>query len=180
MCSDITMKIRICFVACCLILAGAQSGAAGDSPFITSYANTIESFLNEKFADGDAGMVIGLIDEHESRIFSAGKLDNDTDGRIDGDTIFSLGSVTKVFTSLLLLDAVRRGEVQPDDPVAKYLPESVRVPGRNGKAITLWNLAVQDSGLPFHAQTMADRDRSGNRHAGSSKVQGCFRCHHGA
>ena len=150
------MKIRIGFVACWLFLACAHSGAAGDSAFIASYADSIESFLNEKFADGNTGMVIGLIDEHESRVFNAGKIGNDTDDGIDGDTIFSLGSVTKVFTSLLLLDAVRRGEVKLDDPVAKYLPKNVRVPGRDRKSITLRSLAVQDSGLPFHAQTMTD------------------------
>jgi CubicO group peptidase (beta-lactamase class C family) len=43
---------------------------------------------------------------------------------------------------------VAKGEVRLDDPVAKYLPTSVRVPSRNGKQITLIDLATQSSGLP--------------------------------
>jgi serine-type D-Ala-D-Ala carboxypeptidase/endopeptidase len=149
-------RTRIRYAACFFLLVFTKSGAAGDSPFIASYAESIQSFLNEKFADGDAGMVIGLVDEHESRVFSAGKLDNGTDRAIDGDTVFPIGSVTKVFTSLLALDAERLGEVDLDGPVTEHLPSDIRVPGHGGKSITLRNLAVQDSGLPFHAQNMAD------------------------
>jgi CubicO group peptidase (beta-lactamase class C family) len=45
------------------------------------------------------------------------------------DTMFEIGSMTKVFTALLLAE---RDEVALDDPVSKYLPESVKVPSRNG------------------------------------------------
>jgi len=150
------VKHIIAYIACLLFLVCTKSEAADDSPFIGSYAESIQSFLDEKFADSNAGMVIGLVDEHESRVFSAGKLDNDTDQQVDGDTVFSIGSVTKVFTSLLTLDAERRGEVKLGDPVAKHLPYGIYVPGHGGKSITLRNLAVQDSGLPFHAQSMMD------------------------
>lgn len=141
--------------ACLSCLLDGKASAAAESPFIESYAGSIDAFLIEEFADGDAGMVIGLVDEHDRRVFSAGKLDNGTDRFIDGDTIFPLGSVTKVFTSLLLLDAVRRGEMGFEDPVATYLPKSMHVPSRASKSISLLNLAVQDSGLPFHPHSMA-------------------------
>ena len=64
------------------------------------------------------------------------------------DTIFEIGSITKVFTSLLLADMVERGEVKLDDPVRKFLPTSVSMPSRRGKEITLVDLATQTSGLP--------------------------------
>src|SRR5437879_6380518 len=53
---------------------------------------------------------------------------------------------------------VQRGEMQLDDPVAKYLPKSVKVPAHGGKEITLLNLAAQDSGLPFHAHSLSRKD----------------------
>ena len=118
--------------------------------FADSRAEGIRSFLDKNFDESDAGMVIGIIDEQGSRVFSAGKMGNGTEREVDGDTIFEIGSVTKVFTSLLLLDAVRRGEMQLDDPVVKYLPEGVTAPTRSGKEITLLNLAAQESGLPFN------------------------------
>ena len=131
--------------------------AKGQDRFADRYASEIESLLDDHFSDRDAGLVIGLIDEAGSRLFSAGKLDNGTGREVDGDTLFELGSVTKVFTALLLLDAVRRGEMSLSDPVAKYLPAEVRLPVRNGKEITLQSLAAQDSGLPRFPDNLSDR-----------------------
>jgi CubicO group peptidase (beta-lactamase class C family) len=62
--------------------------------------------------------------------------------------LFEIGSITKVFTSLLLADLVERGELTLDTPVAKLLPDSVKVPSRNGKQITLLDISMQVSGLP--------------------------------
>ena len=64
------------------------------------------------------------------------------------ETMFEIGSITKVFTALLLADMVERGEVALDDPVRKYLPESVIVPSRGERQISLADLATHTSGLP--------------------------------
>ena len=53
---------------------------------------------------------------------------------LDGRTIFEIGSMSKVFTSLLLADMVQRGEVKLDDPVAKYLPADVTMPAARRQA----------------------------------------------
>jgi CubicO group peptidase (beta-lactamase class C family) len=126
----------------------------GPESFADFYAQAIPELLAGRFAGGRAGMVVGLLDERGGRVFGAGSLDNGTDRTVDGDTIFELGSVTKVFTALLLLDAVRRGEVGLDDPVGKYLPDRVRAPDHRGRQITLRNLAAQDSGLPWHPDNL--------------------------
>ena len=47
---------------------------------------------------------------------------------VDKDTIFAIGSITKVFTTILLADMVDRGLVNLDDPIEKYLPTSVKIP----------------------------------------------------
>ena len=82
------------------------------------------------------------------RVVAYGNLANGDPRTLDGDTIFEIGSVTKVFTSLLLADMVNRKEVALDDPAAKYLPENVRMPERSGKSITLLDLSTHSSGLP--------------------------------
>lgn len=133
-----------------ILLALASSNLLAQSEYLDSNAEAITKFLDRKFPAKDSGMVIGLIDESGSRIFCGGGFGDGTDRVVDGDTIFEMGSVTKVFTSLLLLDAVRRGKMNLDDPVASYLPGSVTVPEYRGKEISLLNLAVQDSGLPWH------------------------------
>src|SRR5207244_1074108 len=55
---------------------------------------------------------------------------------------------SKAFTAVLLADMVTRGEVKLDDPVSKYLPETVKVPAYQDRVITLLDLTTQTSGLP--------------------------------
>ena len=81
-------------------------------------------------------------------IVAYGSLNQGDPRPLNGDTIFEIGSVTKVFTSLLLSDMVQRGEVALADPVAKYLPADVKVPERGGRVITLVDLSTHTSGLP--------------------------------
>jgi len=94
------------------------------------------------------GIVVGVIAPNGRRVVAYGNLAKGDPRTLDGDTIFEIGSVTKVFTSLLLADMVSRNEVALDDPAAKYLPENVRTPERSGKSITLLDLATHRSGLP--------------------------------
>lgn len=94
------------------------------------------------------GIVVGLVEPGGRRIISYGSLAKGDARPLDGKTVFEIGSVSKVFTSLLLADMVKRGEVALDDPVAKYLPPNVKVPERNGRKITLVDLATHSSGLP--------------------------------
>jgi len=93
-------------------------------------------------------IVVGLISKHGREIIGYGSFGPDDPRVPDGETIFEIGSVTKVFTSLLLSQMVLDKKVKLDDPIAKYLPASVHVPTRNGKQITLLDLSTHHSGLP--------------------------------
>lgn len=94
------------------------------------------------------GIVVGVIDSNGRRVVTYGSLAKNDNRRLDGDTVFEIGSMTKVFTSLLLMDMARRGEVALTDPVSKYLPAAVKVPERNNRQITLADISTQSSGLP--------------------------------
>ncbi|PKW13803.1 serine hydrolase domain-containing protein [Saccharopolyspora spinosa] len=60
------------------------------------------------------------------------------------DTIFDVASISKLFTSIAVLQLIDDGEVDPDSPVADYLPEF----GVNGKqSITVRQLLTHTSGL---------------------------------
>lgn len=106
------------------------------------------------------GIVVGLIDSTGRRVISYGKFDASNSRDVNGDTVFEVGSVTKVFTSLLLADMVQRGEAALTDPVAKYLPAGVKMPERNGRQITLEDLATHTSGLPRLPSNLTPRDPS--------------------
>ena len=94
-------------------------------------------------------MVVGVITKKAREIISYGHLDPDDPRVPDGDTAYGIGSITKVFTALLLADMAEKGEVKLSDPIWKYLPDSVYPPEHNGKEITLLDLATHYSGLPL-------------------------------
>jgi len=94
------------------------------------------------------GIVVGIIEPNGRRVVAYGHLAKGDPRTVDGNTIFEIGSVSKVFTSLLLADMVNRNQVTLDDPVAKYLPDDVTLPARSGKVITLLELSTHSSGLP--------------------------------
>jgi CubicO group peptidase (beta-lactamase class C family) len=75
--------------------------------------------------------------------------------------LFEIGSITKLFTALILADMVNKGEVSLDDPAAKYLPAGHRMPERNGRAIMLRDLATHRSGLPRLPDDMRPIDDPG-------------------
>jgi D-alanyl-D-alanine-carboxypeptidase/D-alanyl-D-alanine-endopeptidase len=94
------------------------------------------------------GIVVGVIEPNGRRVAAYGKLAIGDPRTLDGDTIFEIGSISKVFTSLLLADMVNRKEATLDDAAAKYLPRSVNMPERSGRSITLHDLSTHSSGLP--------------------------------
>ena len=134
-----------------LVMGTKVSTAAEFSPIAGSPTEADLKAMLRDYIDSDklgVGLVVAMVDEHGKRIVSHGKLDNSTEANVDGDTLFEIGSVTKVFTGLLLQDMVDRGEMKLDDPVQKYLPKSVRMPTYQGKQITLLHLATHTSGFP--------------------------------
>ncbi len=107
------------------------------------------------------GIVVGVLEaDGTRRVVGHGTFDAGDKRAVDGDTLFEIGSATKVFTALLLADAVTRGEVALTDPVAKFLPAEVKVPERGGKKITLQDLSMHVSALPRMPTNFAPKDNA--------------------
>jgi CubicO group peptidase (beta-lactamase class C family) len=143
-------------------LAGAQATQSPDAIALPSnrvirklVAERVNSLAGQE--DG-IGIIIGVVGPQGRRVISYGHLGQEDSRPLDGNTGFEIGSVTKVFTALLLADMVRKGEVALADPVAKYLPSPVRIPEREGRSITLLDLATHTSGLPFMPDELPEMD----------------------
>jgi D-alanyl-D-alanine-carboxypeptidase/D-alanyl-D-alanine-endopeptidase len=111
------------------------------------------------------GMVVGITEANSHCFVAHGCRDARTGGPVNEKTIFEIGSITKLFTALLLSDMANRGEVRPDEPVAELLPAGTRVPMRNGRAITLRDLASHYSGLPRLPTNLDEKDHPGDPYA---------------
>ena len=109
----------------------------------------LQAMLRYLVEDGETpGIVLGILEpDGSTRILAAGSAGAGMQP-LGPRTVFEIGSINKTFTGTILADMVARGEVALDDPVQQYLPDSVRVPTRNGRQITLLDLATHRSGLP--------------------------------
>ncbi|MBG0816084.1 serine hydrolase [Planomonospora sp. ID82291] len=102
----------------------------------------------DRLAVRHVGVVVVALAGDAVEIRGAGRTGGDRDGEPDAGTIFEIGSVTKVFTSLALARMVAAETAGLDEPLAALLPEGAEVPSRNGTEITLRHLATHTSGLP--------------------------------
>lgn len=147
------MSRRLCLA---LVLATACSGGAKrppappkpadvdpDGPHRAAVGDQVKPYLDAEIV---ASVVVGLYDQGKTEIYGFGK--GPGGAPPTGKTLYELGSVTKVYTSLLLADAVQRREVTLDTAVAELLPPGVVVPSKDKVPITLKQLALHASGMP--------------------------------
>jgi CubicO group peptidase (beta-lactamase class C family) len=105
-----------------------------------------------------AGIVVGLLEPNgRTRVVAFGD-PGPGKAPLDGNSVFEIGSISKVFTATVLAQLVKEGKVKLEDPIQRYLPSTVRIPTRNGKEITLGNLSEQNSGLPRMPSNFRPRD----------------------
>jgi len=128
----VTARVIAGLLLACL-LAGAQVHRARYVPG----DDEIRAILVHRVEDErqSTGIVLGIIDASGKRVVSYPDI-------LNGETIFEIGSLTKVFTALLLSDMVQRGEARLSDPVTKYVPVKL------ANSVTLEALATHTSGLP--------------------------------
>jgi len=123
-------------------------------PHAQDIAAQVQPYLDGEIVDN---LVVGVVDNGKLEIYGFGHLDASHPAAPDGRTIFELGSITQVFTSLLLADAVARGEVAYDTAVSTLVPMGVTIPSGPGRAVTLDDLATHRAGLPSLPPSLAAR-----------------------
>lgn len=143
-------------IATAFLLLGPSIVRADGGPIIPE---DIQQNVRDRVDNGlSVGIVVGAVDPNGTSYYCYGTYTNQGRHTVGPDTIYEIGSITKVFTSILLADCVERGTVRLDDPVAKRLPSHVKMPTRNGKQITLEHLATHRSGLPRMPMNFEPKD----------------------
>jgi CubicO group peptidase (beta-lactamase class C family) len=97
----------------------------------------------------NGAVAVGLIDSNGTQFYGHGNTSNTSNTAVDENTIFAIGSITKVFTTTLLADMVNQGLIKLNDHIEKYLPSDIKIPQYNNHNITLEDLATHTSGLPY-------------------------------
>jgi len=118
-----------------------------------------------------AAIVIGIVDPNGTQFYSNGKISNTNNTTVDQNTIFAIGSNTKVFTTVLLAEMVEDGLIKLNDPIDKYLPPNVTIPQYKGHKITIEDLATHTSGLPEFPSNYCPSFAISNAQSLDDKVQ---------
>lgn len=152
--------VRRTFGLGALFAAIARTGWAQGLPraWATPDDDAIRRILKDRIEAQGIGIVVGVVDASGRRIVAEGARAKGDPGPLDGRTVFEIGSMTKVFTGLLLAEMAAKGEVRLDQPVADLLPADAKVPARRGRQITLVDLATHTSALPGLPANFAPKD----------------------
>jgi D-alanyl-D-alanine-carboxypeptidase/D-alanyl-D-alanine-endopeptidase len=119
------------FFAVVFVVVASVAGAAPPPDFAASVTRWL--------GDAPHGVAAAWVDGEGASFATAGKLSRTDDRPITPDTLFEIGSITKVFTGVLLADGVAQGRVRLDDPVgAPFAPS----------AVTYRQLVTHTAGLP--------------------------------
>ena len=142
-----------CPIICFLVLATAstrnvQGQARTPADPEIPLGKRVEE-LAKPYIDHDlvVGMSIGVIRDDQQAAVHLGIADQSGNSPTD-ETIYEIASISKVFTGILLADAVTRGELRLDQPAQDLLPDGVKMPSWQGEPITLLQVATHRSGLP--------------------------------
>ena len=154
-----------------LLLGGAVCFAVQDVPPIPGDGEIRQILVNRiDEQKRSVGIVVGVVGPDGRRVVAHGELATDAPAEVNGDTVFEIGSITKVFTAILLADLAAEGALELETPVQRLLGPDVAVPTRNAAEITLLNLTTHSSGLPRMPNNFRPAD-AGNPYADYTVAQ---------
>ena len=144
-------ELLVVAVAWLALAGGASSLAVGQDPRLDAALRDIDTRIAADFAkDGVGGISIGVVSA-DKLVWSKhyGYAEAETKRVADNDTVYRVGSITKQFTALALLQLVEQGKMRLTDPLEKHVPEvrSVQKSYAGTPPITLLQVATMHSGL---------------------------------
>jgi CubicO group peptidase (beta-lactamase class C family) len=145
------MLVLAAAVLCAWAPARSQAPTAPAPAILETTLRAMEVALAAEFeADGIGGASIGVV-SGDKLVWSHhyGFADAEAKRVATNDTAYRIGSITKQFTTLALLQLVEQGRMRLSDPIAKYVPEikAVKTEFPNAPPVTLLQVATMMSGL---------------------------------
>ena len=119
------------------------------NPLRTELDKLVDSLVSPFMRrNNTVGLAMGILNNGQTHVYGYGEKEKGKKQIPAGNTLFEIGSVSKTFTATLLAYFVQQGKIKLDDPVNKYLPDSVAKLEYNGKPVTVASLSNHSSGLP--------------------------------
>ncbi len=142
----------ILFSAGLMISGAAEAASPATSPSASTPATDAElqTIVGKRLRGDRSGacFAVAVIDKKSVRRAYVCADAKDPAKRIDANTAFEIGSVSKPMMAALLAGLIREGKASLDDPLSAYLPKDSVVPTFEGKPILLRHIVTHTSGLP--------------------------------
>ncbi len=115
----------------------------------------VDSYFSEAIAAGEVvGAGVSIVNGEQVLLADGFGIKNSLTGqKVDGQTVFRLGSLSKGFTGVLASDLKGEGKLTWEDRVSDHIPEFVLGDRENTESITLAHLLSHTSGAPYHSYT---------------------------
>ncbi|HEY1871953.1 MAG TPA: serine hydrolase [Chitinophagaceae bacterium] len=110
--------------------------------------------------EATVGLSVGILKNGKTFFYNYGETARGNKQLPDQHTLFEIGSLSKTFTTILLADAVNDGKAKLDDPINRYLPDSIPLLQYEETPITILTLANHSSGLPRMPSNFRSKDPS--------------------
>lgn len=137
------MQLRFFVFCTALLFASLSTLSAGDA-----LPETVQAWLKQR-CDSQPGLSFAAATISKDGIQTYFYGQTQKDGKpVDGDTLYEIGSISKVYTASLLAVAASQNQLTENDPLSSLFPEGTQLPQFEGKAIRLVDLATHQSGLP--------------------------------
>ncbi len=136
------------------LLAGCTPSESADAaptpPMSTAQTSLLRADIDALLRSGATGVLVTVTDHGRTQTLTGGFADLATSRPIPADPPqqVRVGSITKTFTSAVVLQLVGEGRIRLDEPIETYLPGLLRGDGIDGHAITVRHLLRHQSGLP--------------------------------
>ena len=112
------------------------------------FAGELEALVHQQIERwGVPGVAVGILHEGEREFLGYGTTNIATGEAVVPDTLFQIGSVSKVFTTTLVLNLVDEGLLDLDAPVLRYVPELGLTDETAREQLTLRHLMVHRGGF---------------------------------
>lgn len=132
-----TLKTLVVYLFCCFVLGSASA----QTPALTS---EFDKLLSEQFKPGESGAT-ALIAQKGKIVYhkAFGQANLELNVPMQRQTIFRIGSITKQFTAIAILQLMEQEKLNLQDEITKFIPDYPT----HGHKITIEHLLTHTSGI---------------------------------
>jgi len=131
---------------------------------VSTIIDSLSDVIQAAMLDGNVpGISIGIRNGDQVETAAFGIANLNTGAAVVPETLFQIGSISKIFTTTLVMTAVERGELSLDTPVINHVPDLRLADAEARRTITLRHLLTHMSG--FYGDRFDDQGRGDDANA---------------